>query len=183
MDLAKGAEGVDRWSFKPGATALLTVAALALICQLPGTISFIMIPLTLLGCAISSIAVLATTSFLVIKRRPRRGASIFLVLLLPVLLWRPIAWSTELIHLGLTVGLGAGQIGVSSHSKDNAFAAYDWSVGFAGGPSTILIHDVTDEIALPMDQHTKPMSLEDGFGEECAGRVQHLVSHYYVCTI
>jgi hypothetical protein len=141
-----------------------------------------MIPLSLLGCAIGSIAVLATTVFLVVKRRPRRGASIFLVLLLPILLWRPIVWGTELIHLGLTVGLGAGQLGVPSQSNGDDFAAYDWSIGFAGGPSTILIHDATDEIALPVAQHTKPLSSEGGFGEECAGRVQHLVSHYYVCS-
>ncbi len=162
--------------------AVVTVAALALICQLPGTISFITIPLVLLGCAICSLAVLATAAFLAIKKCPRRGASIFLMFLLPVLLWRPIAWGTELIHLGLTVGLGLGQRGVLSQASDSDFAVYDWSVGFAGGPSTILIHDVTDEIALPLAQHTKPLSLEDGFGEECAGRVEHLVRHYYVCT-
>ncbi len=162
--------------------ALLTVAALALICQLPGTISFIMIPLSLLGLAIGSIAVVATTVFLVIKKRPRKGVSTFLVVLLPVLLWRPISWGTDLIHVGLTVGLGVGQLGLPSQSNRTDFATYDWSVGFAGSPNTILIHDVTDEIALPAAQHTKPLSVEDGFGEECAGKVQHVVKHYYVCS-
>jgi len=184
-ELRKAGDGyqVDRWSFIPGAVALATVAVLALICQLPGTVSLVMIPLTLIGCVIGSIAVLAKTAFLVIKRRFRSGASIFLVLLLPILLWRPIAWGTELVHLGLTVGLGVGQIRVSSQSNGSEFAAYDWSVGLAGGPSTILIHDVTDEIALPVAQHKKPLSFEDGFADECAARVQHLVGHYYVCTI
>jgi len=182
VDLESGVKGMDRWSFRPGLLALVTVAALALICQLPGTMSFIMIPLSLLGCAIGSIAILATTVFLFIKRRPRRGVSIFLVFLLPVLLWRPIVLAADLIHLGLTVRFGIGQLGVSSKSNANDFAAYDWSVGFAGGPTTILIHDGTDEIVLPVAQHTKPLSSEDGLGEECAGRVQHLVSHYYVCS-
>jgi hypothetical protein len=36
---------------------------------------------------------------------------------------------------------------------------------------------------LPMNQHTQPPSSEDGFGEDCAGKVQHLIAHYYVCTI
>jgi len=163
--------------------ALVTVAALAHICQLPGTISFIMIPISLLGCVIGSVVVLATTVVFIANKHPRRGISIFLALLLPVLLWRPIVWAADLAHLGLTVGFGAGQLGISTGPKGGDFATYDWSVGFAGGPSTILIHDVTDEIALPVAQHTRPLSVEDGFGEECAGKVDHLVSHYYVCTI
>ena len=140
-----------------------------------------MIPVTFLGFAIGSIAILGATIYLLIKKRPRRGASIFLVLLLPVLLWRPIVWATEVIHVGLTVCLGVGQIGVEAQSND--FGAYDWSVGFAGGPTILLIHDVSDEIALPAAQHTKPLSDEGGFGEECAGKVDHLIKHYYVCTI
>jgi hypothetical protein len=59
---------------------------------------------------------------------------------------------------------------------------FDWSVGLAGGPNTFLIHDVTDEIALPLGQHKYPVETERGFGEDCAGKVQHLLGHYYVCT-
>jgi hypothetical protein len=67
--------------------------------------------------------------------------------------------------------------------KDGSFEVYDWSVGFAGGPNIFLIHDVSDEIALPMAQHKRPQNAENGFGEECAGKVERLVGHYYVCTI
>jgi hypothetical protein len=104
------------------------------------------------------------------------------VLLLPVLLWRPLNWAADVVHLGLTAGFGAGQLGASSRSSDGSFVAYDWSVGLAGGPNTFLIHDVTEEIALPLAQHTHPPSSEVGFGEGCAGRVHRLIRHYYVCS-
>ena len=76
-----------------------------------------------------------------------------------------------------------GQLGSSSRSNDGSFVVYDWSVGLAGGPNTFLIHDVSDEITLPMAQHAQPPSSENGFREECAGKVRRLMDHYYVCTI
>jgi hypothetical protein len=85
--------------------------------------------------------------------------------------------------LGLTAGFGIGQLGTTPRVKDDSFVVYDWSVGFAGGPNIFLIHDVSDEIALPMAQHKQPPNSENGFGEECAGKVERLVGHYYVCTI
>lgn len=181
VDLKGILTGADRWSFKPAVASLLTVAALALVCQLPGTVSFFLIPLSLLGYAIASVVIVATAVFCALKRRPRRGASILLVLLLPVLLWQPVNWAADLVHLGLTVGLGAGQIGESSDEGTGDLVAYDWSVGLAGGPNRFLIHDVTDEIALPAAQHAHPLSSEKGFGEDCAGRVHRLAKHYYVC--
>jgi hypothetical protein len=141
-----------------------------------------MIPISLLGFAVGSIVVLGTTVFLVSKKRPRTAVSIFLIFLLPLILWSPINRVADLIHLGLTAGFGVGQLGVPSMSSGSNFAAYDWSVGLAGGPNTFLIHDVTDEIALPMAKHTHPSSSENGFGEKCADRVHRLESHYYVCT-
>lgn len=174
--------GIDRWAFMPGLVSLVTVAAISLVCQLPGIFSFLMIPISLLGYAVGSIIVLGTTVFLLIKKRPRTGASILLIFLLPLTLWSPINRVADLIHLVLTAGLGVGQLGTSSTSGDSEFFVYDWSVGLAGGPNRFLIHDVTDEIARPMAKHTNPSSSENGFGEECAGRVDRLVSHYYVCT-
>jgi hypothetical protein len=105
------------------------------------------------------------------------------VLIMPVLLWSPINWVADCVHLGLTVGFGAGQIGSSSKPDGRGFAAYDWSVGLAGGPSTFLIHDETGQIALPIAQHVQPSIPENGLEEECAGKVRHLLGHYYVCTL
>ncbi len=116
-----------------------------------------------------------------IKKRPRRGASLFFILIFSLLLWRPLNWADDVAHLVLTVTFGVGQLGSSSMSNDDSFVDYDWSVGLAGA-NTFLIHDVTDEIVLPAAQHTRPPGSEDGLEEECAGKVQRLIHHYYVCN-
>lgn len=172
----------DRWSFKPALAALIAVAAVQFFCQLPGRVSFFLIPLSLFGYGILLLVILGTATYRFIKRRPRGGTSSLLMLLLPILLWRPLNWVGDMAHLGLTVRFGAGQLGTSK-SDDGGFVVYDWSVGLAGGPNIFLIRDVSDEIALPMTQHTRPASSENGFGEDCAGKVSHLISHYYICTI
>jgi hypothetical protein len=171
----------ERWSFKPVLVSLLIIAAIELVCQLPGSVSFILIPLSLLGYAVALVAVLAMALYFLIKKRPRRGASVLMVFLLPVLLWVPINRAADLVHLGLTVGFGAGQLGAAK-SSDSNFAAYDWSVGLAGGPNRFLIHDVTGEIALPTAQRRHPPDFDDGFWEECAGKVRRLAPNYYVCS-
>jgi hypothetical protein len=140
-------------------------------------------PAYIVGIAVTSFTVLIVAGYCLAKRRPRRGASVFLILVLPALLWRPKIFAANLVHLGLTAGLGIGQLGTTPRVKDNSFVVYDWSVGFAGGPNIFLIHDVSDGIALPMAQHKQPQSSENGFGEECAGKVERLAGHYYVCTI
>ena len=183
MDVEGTLTGTDRWSFKPAIVSLTTVAVLEFLCQLPGMVSFLLIPLTLLGFAVTSFTILIVAGYCLAKRRPRRGASVLLIFLLPALLWRPTTFAANLVHLGLTAGFGIGQLGNTPRVKDDSFGVYDWSVGFAGGPNIFLIHDVSDEIALPMDQHKQPQSSENGFGEECAGKVERLVGHYYVCTI
>jgi hypothetical protein len=34
-----------------------------------------------------------------------------------------------------------------------------------------------------MTRHIQPSASENGFGEECAGKVRHLLGHYYICTV
>jgi hypothetical protein len=141
-----------------------------------------MIPISVLGCAIASIVLLVMALISAIKKRPRLAASVFLALITPVLLWWPINWVADCVHLGITIGFGSGQLGAPSRSEGSGFAVYDWSVGLVGGPNRFLIHDETDQIALPMVQHTHPSISENGFGEECAAKVDHLLGHYYICS-
>ncbi len=182
MDLKGTLTRTDGWSFRLALVSLTIVAVLALICQLPGSLSFILIPLSALDFGVAAVIILAIAAYCLIKKRPQRAGSVLLVLLLPVLLWRPTIWAAEFVHLGLTVSFGAGQLGSSSRPHDDSFVVYDWSVGLAGA-NTFLIHDVSDEIALPMAQHTHPPDSENGWGEQCAGKVRRLINHYYVCTI
>jgi hypothetical protein len=172
----------DRWSLKPAFASLMTVAVLGLICRLPGSFSILLLTLTALGYIIAALVILAMALYCLIKKRPRTGVSVLLVLVLPGLLWRPLGWADDVAHLALTVNLGLGQLGSSSGSRDDSFEVYDWSVGLAGA-NTFLIQDVTGEIALPMAQHTRPPSSEEGFGEDCAGKVERLINDYYVCNI
>ncbi len=172
----------DRWSLRPAFVSLTVVAVLGLVCRLPGSVSFFLIPLTVIGYGVAAFVILAIGIYCLLKKRPRRSVSVLFILVLPVLLWRLLNRADDLAHLALTADFGAGQLGSTSKSVDDRFMVYDWSVGLAG-VNTFLIHDVTDEIALPMAQHTRPSSEEDGFGEECAGKVQRLIKHYYVCNM
>jgi hypothetical protein len=181
-DRKPGVVEMDRWVFWPTFTSLGIVFVLTLVCGLPGLVSFFMIPISLLGYTVASVVLLIATGIFAAKRRPRRAASLLLVLIMPLLLWSPINWVADCVHLGLTVGFGAGQLGSSSKPDGRDFQVFDWSVGLAGGPNTFLIRDKTDQIALPIAQHTQPSTSENGFGEVCAGKVRHLLGHYYVCT-
>lgn len=182
MSLKSALTETDRWSVKPALACLIAVAVLQLVCQIPGMVSFFLIPLSALGYVLLAIAALGIAAYCFIKRRARRGASSLLVLLLPALLWVPINWVADVIHIGLTRGLGVGQHGSPSLSTDGKFAMYDWSVGLSISPSIFLVHDTTDEIALPISQHTQPPSAELGFAEECAGKVHHVIGHDYICA-
>jgi hypothetical protein len=173
---------MDFWSFKPALVALIIVVALVVLCQLPGLISFFLVPLLFLGYRIAFLVIGAIAVYCVIKKRPRRAVSVLFVVLLPLLLWRPVDWAADVIHIGLTVGLGVGQLGTPSSSNIGNFVTYDWSVGLGGGPNTFLIHDSSDEIVLPISQHAHPLNSENGFEEECAGKARHLIRHYYVCS-
>jgi hypothetical protein len=172
----------DRWLFWPAVAVLVSAFFLLFLCGLPGLLSFILIPLVVLGSPVVAVALLVSAGVLAAKKRFRNAASVVLAILLPILLIKPIYWTTDCLHLGLTAGFGLGQLGSTSTQRDRQFAVYDWSVGLAGGPNTFLIHDMTDEIALPIEQHKYPIAAENGFGEDCAGKVKHLLGHYYVCT-
>jgi hypothetical protein len=172
----------DRWLFWPTVVIFFIVFNLVFLCGLPGEFSFILIPLVVLATPIVAVTLLVAAGVLAAKRRRRMAASVVLAVLFPILLATQIGWATDCLHLGLTVGFGTGQLGSTSIQKGDQFFVYDWSVGLAGGSNTFLIHDVTGEIALPPARHKYPIASENGFGEECAGRVRQLLGHYYVCT-
>jgi len=139
--------------------------------------------LSALGYPAIAIALCIVTVALAVRRRPRQAISVALALAIPVLLWAPINWAAEYVHLGLTVGLGLGEIPDTPKPDGNRFAVYDWSVGFAGSGNLFVIHDVTDEITLPLARHTHPVLSQDGFEHDCAGQVTHFIGHYYFCSI
>ena len=173
---------MDRWIIWPAFVSPGGVFALTVVCGIPGRVSLLMIPVSFLAYAVACIVLLIAAGIFVAKKRPRKAASLLLALTMPALLWSPINWVADCTHLGLTVWFGAGQLRSSSKPDGSDFEVFDWSVGLAGGPNTFLIHDKTDQITLPLARHTQPSEFEHGFGEFCAGRVRHLLGHYYVCT-
>jgi hypothetical protein len=57
----------DRWSFKPAVATLILVAAIQFFCQLPGSLSFFLIPVSLLGYCISLLVIFSIAACRFIK--------------------------------------------------------------------------------------------------------------------
>jgi hypothetical protein len=172
----------DGWLLWPTISAMAVATGLMFGCGLPGVVSLVFIPLTVLGFILSGIVLLVVALLLVIRGKPRRASSFVAAVLMPALLWHQINWIADCLHLGVTVEFGRGVAGPYKASSDESqFKVFDWSVGLAGGPSRFLIHDTTDEIATPLAQHKHPVA--DGIEEVCAAKVTHLLGHYFVCTV
>lgn len=172
----------DRWLFVAPYVTLIATFCLMLLCGLPGLLSFILIPITVLGGPPMVVALLVWAASLLVRKRWRSGASVFVAAVLPVLLLQPISWAADFVHLGLTVGLGVGELNDTLPPVDSRFQAHDWSVGLAGGPDTFLLYDETDEIAWPLARRRNHIVPDESVEKECAGSVRHLVGHYYVCS-
>jgi hypothetical protein len=178
---------VDSWLFQPSLILLTALTVASLCCGIPGPLSLLLIPLSLIGFPIAGIVCLGLAAVSFWKRAPRKGASYLLAILLSVALFRPINWISDVIHVGLSAGLGVGQIGKSYQSADDRFVAYDWSVGLVPNGDTFLIFDATDEILLPLSQHVRLKESKAQYVEMCSGQgqnhsVSHLIGHYYICT-
>lgn len=175
------ARRTDRWVVWPALLSVVAVVSAGVLCRLPGLLGVLLIPIWVLGVPTAGILLAALAIIVAARRRPRTAASIMTAALLPALLLRPVNWAADYAHLALTAWFGMGQIGSNAKPDGSAFQTFDWSVGLSFSGDTILIYDATDEIALPLKLHTRPVASENGFGKECAGRVRHLLGHYYVC--
>ena len=171
----------DRWFVWPTVATLAASLAVALWCTLPGPVSALLVPLTAYGAQPLGAGLLVVAFVVAVTRRRRMAVSILVAVVLPALLWKPILWTADCLHLALTVGTGAGQLG-RPPDPDGPFVAYDWSVGFAGATYTFLIYDATDAIARVQPPAKRSTAAQREIFDECAGKVTHLLGHYYVCT-
>lgn len=174
--------GRDQWQVRLTTVSLLVWLLTVLWAGMPGPLNLLAIPIVVLGGPAAALVIFSRGAHLLHKGKPRKAMSVALIAILPPLLWNPTFWLAECAHIALTTRLGIGQIGTPSISRDGRFATYDWSVGLVSNPDTFLIYDDTDEIALPASKHQHPLASENGFGKDCAGRVTHLIGHYYECT-
>lgn len=173
----------DRLVLWPSAVSVATFSVLALICHLPGSVSFVVAPIAISGFLVTVVVIIAFTAILLLREQPRRAVSILLIALLPLTLLKPINLAVDDIHLALTIGLGVGQLGTVQEPSRELLRVYDWSVGLAGGPETFLIFDGNDRLARPSSPRPDTLGSERSWLGECGGRSTHLLGHYYVCYL
>jgi hypothetical protein len=173
----------DRFLVWPSAVAVLFVGLIAGAVETPGPEAFgIILSLASVTPSIV-IGLLVALVYFLWKRRWRAALTSVLAPTLCVALAFPRARSpAHYVHFLVTRHTYYAQITSLPGTPGHRFGSFDWSTGFAGGPSTFLIFDESDEIALPIQKHAAALSVELGFAESCAGRVQHLQGHYYVCS-
>jgi hypothetical protein len=157
------------------------VVLVAVVGGMPGPLSLLLPLLAIVAAPIAFLLLVGGACVFFWRQRLRKGLSALLAAAVPVLLVVPIGLLQPYVHLALMLALGIGYIGPTPDAGQRV-AIYDWSTGFAGGPSTFLIHDTTDAIASP---ETRDISAwrNDEFLKDCAATARHLIGHYYVCDI
>jgi hypothetical protein len=175
--------GAGRFLAWPSIVAMFSVALFAVAVVTPGPAAF---GFVLIIAALTPIVVIGLVVALVYflwKRRLHAALTGVLAPTLCVVLAFPLArLPAQHVHFLVTRHLYDAQVTSLRGTPGHRFGSFDWSTGFAGGPSTFLIFDESDKIALPMQKHTADRQEEQGFADSCAGQVQHLQGHYYVCT-
>ena len=162
----------------------------------PGLLSFILIPISLISLLLAAAALIVAACVFVARRRLHKATSFALALLAPIMFRTPIRRAADCLHLALMLEFGFGVLNseqvrsgalidfIPLHAMNGKFfAAFDWSAGLAGGPSTFLIRDPTDEVVRPVSQHRHPNLDKTGFEEACSGKSEHLFGHYYTCAV
>ena len=175
--------GSNRFLIWPSVVAMLFVGLIAGAVETPGPEGFgIIFGLASLTPVIV-IGLLVALVYFLWKRLWRAALTGVVAPMLCLAIAFPLARSpAHYIHFLITRHSYDAQITSLQGAPGHRFGSFDWSTGFAGGPSTFLIFDESDEIALPIKNHAADSSVELGFAESCAGRVQHLQGHYYVCS-
>ena len=173
----------DRWLLWPAIVTLLATIFLLFVCQMPGLIGFVLALVLGLGWPFALGLVLLVAVVMLVMHRVRLAASLVLAPLCVTISWTLLVQAATYLHLGITVLVSMEPSRASGKTSNvQQLTVYDWSTGLAGGPTTLLIRDVSDEIASPLVKHRTWASQGVGTEEECAGKVRHLVDHYYLCT-
>src|SRR5580658_4246516 len=75
----------DRWAAWPAFASLAISLIVAILCGLPAIVSFLLIPLTVLGAPLVGACLIVMGLVVAVRRRPRTAVSILIAVLLPVL--------------------------------------------------------------------------------------------------
>jgi hypothetical protein len=162
---------------------MLFVAFLAITVVTPGLTAFGIVLSVATLTPVIVIGLLVALIYFLWKRRWRAALTGVLAPTLCVVLAFPLSrLPAQYVRFLATRHLYDVQVTSLPGTPGHRFGSFDWSTGFAGGPSTFLIFDESDEIALPFHKRVTDPRAEQGLAESCAGSVQHLQGHYYVCT-
>ncbi len=155
------------------------VAAWLLVIRTPGDIGFAAVPIALIIWPVVFIAYAGVAIWFGFRRRPRRAVSVAVAMAAPIVFWGAIGWVVDVAHLGLALAWQRPHI-EASRAQPGPFVVDDWSIGFAGGASTFLVYDKSGSVAKPRSGQVR--TPDNDILNDCAG-AEHLVGHYYVCTI
>jgi hypothetical protein len=97
------------------------------------------------------------------------------------LLHDPIMFSCDFFHLLIEKPAYEREIEGLSAPPGSRITNWDWSFGLAGSGATVLIYDETDLISQPFGKQSSSMKAYAGWAEPCAGKVEHISGHYYLC--
>ncbi len=181
MKDASASAKFDRWMWWPTACTVAMTAMFVFVGDLPGPLNIVLVVWALVAGPAVALLLIWLTCVLALRRRQRRAASTLLAVAVPALLLVPMELVADYVHLGLMLTFGIGIIGPMPPAG-LPVAVYDWSTGFAGTNNTFLIHDITDAIAQPLTNGVPQAWRGNGWFGECAGKVQHLIGHYYICN-
>lgn len=89
--------------------------------------SFLLIPLSRVGYLAAALARVAASVGFAARKLPRKAASALIALATPILLWVPINWAADCVHLGLTAEFGAytGRAGYTDRPSGQGQALSD----------------------------------------------------------
>lgn len=154
--------------------------------KIPGAFGFFLVIYSLYLIIPAIIALVILCVYLACAGFWEKSISILLIPLLPLFLAyffrNQILFGCDLAHLIIEQSSYERQIANLPAPNGKKFTNFDWSIGFAGGPITLLVYDETDEIMAPWEQQTHNPNRESGGARDCAGKAEHLFGHYYVCT-
>lgn len=171
----------DRFYIWPSVATAVLVFLFVIIVQMSPSLGFMLVICWVLITPFAGVALVGFCILLAVRKRWKKSLSFAAI---PVIAWalhQPVLFCCDYVHLLLLEPVYQEAIAASGKPPGARFAAFDWSVGFAGGPNTFLIYDETDAISRPFNDQPGIATQEDGFGPDCAGKVRHLLAHYYVC--
>src|SRR5579872_373748 len=98
----------DKWLWWPMISALGAWFLFSFLDGMPGLLSFILIPVSILSLLLAAGMVLILGCALIARRRPRKALSLTLALLAPFICKEQINRAADCLHLALTVEFGFG---------------------------------------------------------------------------